>query len=269
MAEQRRALAAMADAELAGALRDLAAAVAFPSASAGPTDIAAIVRQRLVARAAGPPSVRHPRLDRSPAGPAERPRRGRRDPRPRRDRRRRRAGPARHPDRLRRADATGRDGRRPRPRPRLAGPPGRPHLPPAMPVGSTLGLGTAVSLDDAARIGGLDLVLRPTRRSARRTPSTPLANRVALVWPSGPACRPTRTTASGCCSASSAATSTTATTRRSSASSAQVTPGDGAATPATGSAARRTSSSTSTRAARPSTTATGSSATRSSGRTAT
>ena len=110
MAEQRRALAAMDDAALAGALGDLAAAVAYPSVPAGPTRHRRDRPPATRRRAAGPRVIRHPRLDRSPAGPAERPRRGRRDPRPRRDRRRRRAGPARHPDRLRRADAIGPDG---------------------------------------------------------------------------------------------------------------------------------------------------------------
>ena len=50
MADQRFALAAMDDAGLEGALRDLAPGLAYPSPISGPTDVAAIVRQRLVAQ---------------------------------------------------------------------------------------------------------------------------------------------------------------------------------------------------------------------------
>jgi len=49
VADSRRALAAMDDVTLEGALRDLATAIAYPSAGTPPTDVAARVRQRIVA----------------------------------------------------------------------------------------------------------------------------------------------------------------------------------------------------------------------------
>ena len=164
MAEQRRALAAMDDAALAGALGDLAAAVAYPSVSAGPSDIAAIVRQRLVAEPPARESIRNPRLDRSPAGPAERPRRDRRDPRPRRDRRRRRAGrcPASGSSSAARRHRPRR--RRPRPRPRLA------HA--ARRVDRTRRQPSR-GLDDGPRHGRLARRRSPHRRPRPRPPDRP------------------------------------------------------------------------------------------------
>ena len=49
-----------------------------------------------------------------------------------------------------------------------------------------MGLGTAVSLDDAARIGGLDLVLPTGPAIGPPDAVYTLANRVALVWSERP-----------------------------------------------------------------------------------
>ena len=185
MAEQRRALAAMDDAALAGALGDLAAAIAYPSGPAGASDIAAIVRQRLVA---GPPA-------RKPSGVT--------------------GWIGRRPVRrsvlvaiaailvlaaIAGAVGLGLPGIRivfggPTPSGPAATPSPSPTPPPSAgstapaashPAGSTMGLGTAVSLDDAARIGGLDLVLPADPVIGPPDAVYTLANRVALVWSERP-----------------------------------------------------------------------------------
>ena len=187
MAEQRRALAAMDDAALAGALGDLAAAVAYPSVPAGPSDIAAIVRQRLVAE----PSARESSGVRGWIG--------------------------RRPVRrsilvaiaailvlaaIAGAVGLGLPGIRivfggPTPSAPTPSPSASPSPTPTQPAGSTapaasdpvgltMGLGTAVSLDDAARIGGLDLVLPTDPAIGPPDAAYTLANRVALVWSERP-----------------------------------------------------------------------------------
>lgn len=183
MAEQRRALAAMDDAALAGALGDLAAVVAYPSVAAGAGDIASIVRQRLEA---GPPVRKSSGIT---------------------------GWIGRRP--LRRsvlvaiaavlilaaiagAVGLGLPGIRivfggPTPPAPTATPSLAPTKAPAStgpaassPVGSTMGLGTAVSLDDAARIGGLDLLLPPDPATGPPDAAYTLADRVALVWSERP-----------------------------------------------------------------------------------
>ena len=183
MAEQRRAIAAMDDAALAGALGDLAAVVAYPSVAAGAGDIASIVRQRLVA---GPPVRKSSGIT---------------------------GWIGRRP--LRRsvlvaiaavlilaaiagAVGLGLPGIRivfggPTPPAPTATPSLAPTKAPAStgpaassPVGSTMGLGTAVSLDDAARIGGLDLLLPPDPATGPPDAAYTLADRVALVWSERP-----------------------------------------------------------------------------------
>ena len=183
MAEQRRALAAMDDAALAGALGDLAAVVAYPSVAAGAGDIASIVRQRLVA---GPPVRKSSGIT---------------------------GWIGRRP--LRRsvlvaiaavlilaaiagAVGLGLPGIRivfggPTPPAPTTTPSLAPTKAPAStgpaassPVGSTMGLGTAVSLDDAARIGGLDLLLPPDPATGPPDAAYTLADRVALVWSERP-----------------------------------------------------------------------------------
>ena len=49
-------------------------------------------------------------------------------------------------------------------------------------LGQSLGLGTTVSLDDAARLGGLELVLPPDPAIGPPDAAYLFANRVALVW---------------------------------------------------------------------------------------
>ena len=183
MAEQRRALAAMDDAALAGALGDLAAVVAYPSVAAGAGDIASIVRQRLEA---GPPVRKSSGIT---------------------------GWIGRRP--LRRsvlvaiaavlilaaiagAVGLGLPGIRivfggPTPPAPTTTPSLAPTKAPAStgpaassPVGSTMGLGTAVSLDDAARIGGLDLLLPPDPATGPPDAAYTLADRVALVWSERP-----------------------------------------------------------------------------------
>jgi len=185
VAEQRRAIAAMDDAALAGALGDLAAAIAYPSAASGASDIAAIVRQRLItgpqARQAsgiggwigrrpvrrsvlvaiaailvlaaiagavglGLPGIRIVFGGPTPSAPT--------------------ATPSHSPTPTPSAGSTA---------------PAASH-----PAGSTMGLGTAVSLDDAARIGGLDLVLPPDPAIGPPDAVYTLADRVALVWSERP-----------------------------------------------------------------------------------
>jgi len=177
----------MDDAALAGALGDLAAAIAYPSVPAGAGDIAAIVRQRLVAGPAartssgitgwigrrpvrrsvlvaiaailvlaaiagavglGLPGIRIVFGGPTPPAPTATP------------------SPTPAPTPTRPAGSTG----------------------PAesSPAGSTMGLGTAVSLDDAARIGGLDLVLPPDPAIGPPDAVYTLADRVALVWSERP-----------------------------------------------------------------------------------
>jgi len=185
VAEQRRAIAAMDDAALAGALGDLAAAIAYPSAASGASDIAAIVRQRLVA---GPPA-------RKPSGIL--------------------SWIGRRPVRrsvlvaiaailvlaaIAGAVGLGLPGIRivfggptqsaptatPSPSPTPTPSAGSTAPAASNPVGSTMGLGTAVSLDDAARIGGLDLVLPPDPAIGPPDAVYTLADRVALVWSERP-----------------------------------------------------------------------------------
>ena len=271
MAEQRRALAAMDDAALAGALGDLAAALAYPSAAAGPSDIAAIVRQRLVAeppareiapassagsvagRSGGASSSRSPRSSSSPRSPAPS---GWACPA---------SGSSSAARRHRPPTATP----SPSPSPAPTRPPGRPHPPPAIPLGLTMGLGTAVSLDDAARIGGLDLVLPTDPAIGPPDAVYTLANRVALVWSERPGLPADPDYGVGLLLSEFRGHVDDGYYQKTLDEQRPGHAGDGrTATPATGSAARRTSSTTSTRPARPSTTATGSSATRSSGRTA-
>jgi hypothetical protein len=167
----------MDDAALEGALRDLAPAVAYPSAATGTGDIAAAVRQRIVAT---PPA---------------------------------RAG----------TGLFGWIGRRPLRRSLLVAvaallilaavagaiglgvpgiriffggptPPAATQTPaaqtpkpaPSNPLGIALGLGTAVSLDDAARFTGVDFILPPDPAIGPPDVAYTLANRAALVWGARP-----------------------------------------------------------------------------------
>jgi len=178
VADQHVALAAMDDPALEGALRDLASAVDYPSAG-GPatTDIATRVRQRI---AASPPLPPRRGLTSWLAG------------RP-----------------LRRslvvaiavllalaavagAVGLGLPGIRilfggPTPPP-VASPIASPSTSGTSPgtVGQTLGLGTKVSMDEAERLAGIDLVLPTDPAIGPPDGAYLLANRVTVAWPERP-----------------------------------------------------------------------------------
>ena len=180
MAEPRDALAVMDDSTLEGALRDLATAIAYPSAGVPPADVATLVRQRIVA--SPPPG----RAIGGPFGWL-------------------RARPIRRSlvvaiavllllAAVAGAVGLGVPGIR-----ILFGGPTQPAptssasvTPPASlgTLGQSLGLGTTVSIAEAERLGGLDLVL-PTDPAIGPPNATFLfANRVALVWGERPGLPP-------------------------------------------------------------------------------
>jgi hypothetical protein len=185
VAEQRRALAAMDDAALEGALRDLGPALAYPPSASAGADIATRVRQRLVI--APPPRRRAGLLGWIGRRPV------------------RRSvlvaiaailvlaaiagavglglpgirivfgGPT-PPAATATAKAT--------PSPTRSG--GSTAPVGSQPIGLTMGLGTAVSLEEAARIGGFDLVLPTDPAIGPPDAVYTLVNRVALVWSERP-----------------------------------------------------------------------------------
>jgi hypothetical protein len=177
VAEQRRGLATMDDAALEGALRDLAPALAYPPTPTGTADIAAAVRQRIVAAA------------------------------PARERGGLLGWIGRRPIRrsllvavaallilaaVAGAIGLGVPGIRiffggptptPTPAPTSRSPgPATPKPAPSNPLGIAIGLGTAVRLDEAARIAGLDFILPPDATLGPPDVAYILVNRAALVW---------------------------------------------------------------------------------------
>jgi hypothetical protein len=162
----------MDDAALERALRDLAPALAFPSAVSGATDVASRVRQRLVA---GPPVP-------SRAGPLDWIRRR----------------PVRRSllvavaallilAAVAGAVGLGLPGIRiffggPTPPPATQ----TPKPAPSSPLGVTMGLGTALPIEDVARLAGLDLILPPDPSIGPPDVAYLLANRAALVWSARP-----------------------------------------------------------------------------------
>jgi hypothetical protein len=185
VAEARRAAAAMDDLALEAALRDVAAAIAYPSAGPAGSDVASRVR----------------------VGVQDLPRPGSR---------RGLSAPWLGGRRVRRsvlvaiaallvlaavAGAVGLGvpgiriffgGATPSPSP-SASPIGSPATSPSASsstgpalVGQSMGLGTAVSLDEAAQLAGLDLVLPPDPRIGPPDAAYVFANRVALVWSARP-----------------------------------------------------------------------------------
>ena len=190
MAEARRALAAMDDLALEAALRDVAAAVAYPSARPAGSDVASVVRRRIEA---APRATVHER-----ANPL--------------------AWLLRRPVRrsllvaaaaiLILAAVVGAvglglpgiriffGGATPPPTPTAppsaspsalssASPSPSPSVGPAL-VGQSMGLGTAVPLDEAARLAQLDLVLPTDPQIGPPDAAYVFANRVALVWSGRP-----------------------------------------------------------------------------------
>jgi hypothetical protein len=171
VAEPRTNLASMDDVALEGALRDLATSLAYPATESAGADIATRVRQRIVAAPPGP-------AGRSPLGWL----RGR---------------PIRRSlvvaiaallvlAAVAGAVGLGLPGIRilfggPTPPPSAVASPSALGASPGT-IGQGLGLGSKVSLDDAARIGGLDLVLPPDPAIGPPDAAFVLANRVALVW---------------------------------------------------------------------------------------
>ncbi|HEX5013224.1 MAG TPA: hypothetical protein VFV72_03620 [Candidatus Limnocylindrales bacterium] len=175
MAEVRRALAAMDDTALEGELREIASAIAYPSAGSSPNDIASHVRDRI---SAGPPTARPTRgfigwLRGRPVrrslvvaiavllivvavagavglgvpgirilfgGPTAWP------------------SPSASVNTSARPSAT------------------------AGTLGQSLGLGTRVNLEDAERLAGLDLILPTDPAIGPPDAAYVFANRVALVW---------------------------------------------------------------------------------------
>ena len=188
MTEARRALLAMDDATLEGALRDLAAAIAYPAPAAGP-DIASRVRQRIEA---------------APPAPA------RRGPLAwLRDRPVRRSLLVAVAALLILAAVAGAvglgvpgiriffGGATPTLSPTAS--PAAPSATPGRsnPVGLTMGLGTAVSLDDAERLAGIDLVLPPDPDIGPPDAAYLFQGRVALVWSERPGLPPDPSTGAG------------------------------------------------------------------------
>ena len=173
MADQRFALAALDDAGLEGALRDLAPGLAFPSPISGPTDVAAIVRQRLVAQ---PPARGRVGLlgwlGRRPV---------------------RRSVLVAIAALLVLAAIAGAvglglpgirinfGGATPSPSP-SSSPAGTPEPAPSTPLGIAMGLGVNVPLDEAARLANLDLILPPDPAIGPPDEAYVLGNRAALVW---------------------------------------------------------------------------------------
>jgi hypothetical protein len=183
VAEERRLLAAMDDAALEGALRDLAPALAYPSAVAGTGDIATTVRQRIVAE----PTARRREglvgwMGRRPI---------------------RRSLLVAAAALLILAAVAGAIG---------LGVPGiriffggatpppatqTPRPAPSNPLGIGLGLGTAVTVDEAARLAGLDFILPPDPAFGPPDVAYTLANRAALVWGGRPGLPPDPATGVG------------------------------------------------------------------------
>jgi len=177
VADQRVALAALDDAGLEGALRDLAPGLAFPSPISGPTDVAAIVRQRLVAQ---PPARGRVGLlgwlGRRPV---------------------RRSVLVAIAALLVLAAIAGAvglglpgirinfGGATPSPSP-SSSPAGTPEPAPSTPLGIAMGLGVNVPLDEAARLANLDLILPPDPAIGPPDEAYVLGNRAALVWSGRP-----------------------------------------------------------------------------------
>jgi hypothetical protein len=161
----------MDDATLEVALRDLSTAVAYPPSVAGGSDIATRVRQRIVAA----PSTRRGGLLAWLRG------------RPIRQSLLVAVAVLLAIAAVAGAVGLGVPGIRiifggPTPPPATASP-----VPvPSSPLGISMGLGSAVPIEDAARIAGLDLVLPPDPAIGPPDASYILANRAALVWSARP-----------------------------------------------------------------------------------
>jgi hypothetical protein len=175
VAEPRTVLAAMDDRALEGALRDLATALAYPSAGADGSDVAARVRARIVA---APPSPVGP----GPFGWL-------------------RARPLRRSlvvaiaallilAAIAGAVGLGVPGIRilfggPTP-PSIASPSASPSGASEGTLGQALGLGTRVPIEEAERLAGIDIVLPADPAIGSPVATFVFADRVALVWPERP-----------------------------------------------------------------------------------
>lgn len=176
MAEPRGTVAAMDDLALEGALRDLSTAVAYPTAGAAGSDIAARVRQTIVA---APPARRGGLLRWLRGRPV------------------RRSVVVAIAALLVLAAVAGAVGLGvpgiriifggPTPPPSVASPSGAGGSPGTL--GQTLGLGTRVPIEEAERLAGLDLVLPTDPAIGPPAGAFVFANRVALVWPERPGLR--------------------------------------------------------------------------------
>jgi hypothetical protein len=169
VADERSALDAMDDIGLEGALRDLSTALAYPSAGIAATDLATRVRQRI---AAAPPAPRRGLTGWLAGRPL------------------RRSLVVAIAVLLALAAVAGAVGLGlPGIRILFGGPTPPPTTSPstsgASPgtLGQTLGLGTRVSIDDAERLSGLELILPTDPELGPPAGAYVLANRVALVWP--------------------------------------------------------------------------------------
>jgi hypothetical protein len=177
VAEPRGALAAMDDLALEGVLRDLSTTLAYPSAGTPGADIAARVRQRIVA------SARAPGGGRSPLGWL-------------RDRPVRRSLLVAIAALLVLAAVVGAVGLGvpgiriffggATPPPSVASPSLFPSGAGEDTLGQALGLGTRLPIDEAERLAGIDLVLPTDPAIGPPAGAFLFANRVALVWPERP-----------------------------------------------------------------------------------
>jgi hypothetical protein len=174
-----RPLAAFDDATLDLALRELAPSIAWPAPVSGPSDVASRVRQRLVAVGATGPAARSGPLDWLRARPV------------------RRGLLVAIALLLVLAAVAGAVGLGVPgiriifggPTPSFASPTAPAASPKAgasNPLGIGLGLGTAVSLEDAERIGGFDLTLPTDPQIGPPDQAYVFVNRVALVWSERP-----------------------------------------------------------------------------------
>jgi hypothetical protein len=166
----------MDDAALADALGDLATALAYPSATSGPIDIAAIVRQRLVARppARGSSGI-HGWIGRRPV---------------------RRSVLVAIAAILVLAAIAGAVGLGlpgirivfggPTPPPPSSSPTPTTEPAPSTPLGIAMGLGVNVPVDEAARLANLDLILPRDPAIGPPDEAFVLANRAALLWSGRP-----------------------------------------------------------------------------------
>jgi hypothetical protein len=178
VSEMRRALAAMDDRGLEGALRDLSTAISYPGAGAAGLDIATRVRQRIVD---APPAS-----SQAPRGPLA----WLRDP------------PIRRSTlvaiaallvlaAVAGAVVLGVPGIRiqfggPTPPPSLGSPSAPASAVGEDSLGQALGLGTRLPIEEAARLAGVDLVLPTDPSIGPPAGAFLLMNRVALVWPERP-----------------------------------------------------------------------------------